>query len=76
MADSIESIVNGSWKIVGTGSIEEIRDKAGFTHPNLHRKKSVNTENRNISVGIYGLDSYRTTETVVHNENSRDSEIP
>lgn len=34
------------------------------------------TKNRNISIGIYGLNSYRTTETVIYGEDSRDSEIP
>ncbi len=66
----------GLWKPVESDSIEARRDDYGFTHPNLHRGKSNDTENRNISIGIYNLESYRTTETVLHDENSRDSEIP
>lgn len=76
MAGTYNKISEGRWKPVETGSIEDIRDKNGFTNPNLHRRKSEDTENRNISVGIYGLDSYRTIETTVHDENSRTSEIP
>lgn len=76
MSDRVNMLGAGPWKKVESDSIEETRDNNGYTNPNLHRGKSTNSENRKISVGIYGLDSYRTTETVVHDENSRTSEIP
>lgn len=72
-----ENIIGeGRWEKIETGSIQSVRDNNGFTNPNLHRGKSTKSENRKISVGIYGLNSYRTTETVVHDEDSRTSEIP
>lgn len=76
MSDRVKMLGAGPCKKVESDSIEETRDNNGYTNPNLHRGKSTNSENRKISVGIYGLDSYRTTETVVHDENSRTSEIP
>ena len=66
-------------------SLEDIeRDNNGFTNPNLHRRiESPGTSNldegildRKYSLGIYGNDSYRTTEIVTHDENSTTSEIP
>lgn len=76
MSDEVKMLGAGPWKKVESDSIEKTRDNNGYTNPNLHRGKSTKTENRKINVGIYGLDSYRTTETVVHDENSRTSEIP
>ncbi|MCM1286608.1 MAG: hypothetical protein NC227_10680 [Bacteroides sp.] len=76
MADETKLVGQGAWNPIESGSMEELRDNNGFTHPNFHRRKSTATENRNISIGIYGLNSYRTTETVIHDEDSRDSEIP
>lgn len=76
MADDFQKIETGVWKKIESGSIEEIRDDNGFTHMNLHRRKSTDTENRNLSIGKYGVNSYRTTETVLHDEDSRTTEIP
>lgn len=56
-----------------------IRDNNGYTNPNLHRRTYTNIpilENTKYSFGIYGVDSYRTVETVTHNEESTTSEIP
>lgn len=76
MSDEVKMLGAGPWKKIEPGSIEETCDNNGYTNPNLHRGKSTKTENRKIDVGIYGLCSYRTTETVVHDEDSRISEIP
>lgn len=76
MSDEVKMLGEGPWKKIEPDSIEETRDNNGYTNPNLHRGKPTKSENRKIRVGIYGLNSYRTTETVVHDENSRTSEIP
>ena len=81
MPDKDESIIkNGRWEEIESGSIEEIRDKNGFTHPNLYRRKAEVDESvfphRNVTAGIYNVYSYRTTEYVVHDEESTTSEIP
>ncbi len=55
------------------------RDELGFTHPNLHRRIYTQpdcTANHKYSIGIYGYNSYRTTEIITHDEESTDSEIP
>lgn len=72
-----ESMIGeGRWEKIEDGSIQSIRDNNGFTHPNLHRRKSTDTEEKIITVGIHSLNSYRTTETIVHDEESTESEIP
>lgn len=76
MSDKIEPMGNGPWKEIESGSAEESADRSGFTHPNLHRRLSTDTEGRKYSVGIYGLNSYRTTTIELHDEESTDSEIP
>lgn len=65
-----------------------IKDQNGYTHPNLHRridpqeppKESDELLPRDYSIGIYGLNSYRTTTFNYHDdasyEASDDSEIP
>lgn len=60
---------------IDPGSIEETRDEAGFTHPNLHRRIDTD-EPEKYELGIYGLDSYRLTDTSLHDEESTTSEIP
>lgn len=57
------------------GSIEADRDEVGFTHPNLHRRIDTQ-EPRKYQLGIYGLDSYRSTEINLHDEESTTDEIP
>lgn len=60
------------------------RDNTGFTHPNLHRRidpqqspeGSEEYQPRKYQLGIYGVNSYRTTETVLHDEDAEDNEIP
>lgn len=55
------------------------KDAVGYTHPNLHRRISTPTEgtnNHHYELGIYGTDSYRTTEVILHDEESTTSEIP
>lgn len=54
-------------------------DETGFTNPNLHRRIYTSpdgVENRKYKIGIYGFNSYRTTEIIVHDEESTVSEIP
>lgn len=63
------------------------RDKNGFTNPYLHRRinepsvlTAEDTEqgivDYNYKLGIYGTNSYRTTEIITHDEESETSEIP
>lgn len=66
----------GNWKPIEHNSKEALQDKNGFTNPNLHRRKLKNAENRNYIISIHGVDSYRLTEYVTHDEESRTSEIP
>lgn len=55
------------------------KDDAGFTHPNLHRRVYTPPEgslNHKYELGIQGVCSYRTTEILIHDEESTTSEIP
>lgn len=63
------------------------KDATGFTHPNLHRRvdpaepeaSSPEVAARNYSLGIYGLNSHRTTQIYYRrdeNELESKSEIP
>lgn len=55
------------------------RDKVGFTNPNLHRRiftPPEGTPDHKYKIGIYGYDSYRTTDIILHDEESTTSEIP
>lgn len=59
------------------------KDKQGFTHPNLHRRvKSDRTIGedeylpREYQLSVQGVDSYRSTRTFVHDEESTTSETP
>lgn len=70
---------------IGQGPAKEVdledlkHDKLGFTHPNLHRRiftPPEGTDNRKYKLGIYGYNSYRTTEIITHDEESTTSEIP
>lgn len=78
MSDSKDENVmgEGRWEKIADGSIQSVRDNNGFINPNLHRRKSTDTEDRSITVGVYSLNSYRTTEYIVHDEESTTSEIP
>lgn len=58
---------------------DTVRDTAGFTNPNLHRRILTppdGTPDHTYKIGVYGYDSYRMTETFVHDEESRTCEIP
>lgn len=73
----IPKIGQGSAKEADTNDIQH--DETGFTDPDLHRRIYTppdGTENRKYKLGIYGLDSYRTTEIITHDEESTTSEIP
>lgn len=63
-------------EITDPESIEAIRDDVGFTHPNLHRRKTSGVTDREYRVGVYGVNSYRYTAYSVHDEESETSEIP
>ena len=59
------------------------RDIIGFTNPNLHRRIDIPSNDftspilsKNVTVGIYGQDSYRTVEEILHDEESIIDEIP
>lgn len=73
----------GPSKIVNPGSIEDQKDQHGFTQPNLHRRvdpqephDGKETSPREYELGVYGLNSYRTTKINYHDEESETSEIP
>ena len=59
------------------------KDENGFTHPNLHRRIKVDRPlgedehlPREYALAVYGVDSYRTTESFVHDEESTTEETP
>ncbi len=73
----LPQIGQGPAKEANTDEIQH--DEAGFTNPNLHRRIYTppdGTENRKYKIGIYGFNSYRTTEINIHDEESTVSEIP
>lgn len=63
---------------------ERQKDIQGFTHPNLHRRidpkqpkeGSGEVRPRDYTLGIYNVNSYRTTTINTHDEESTTSEIP
>ena len=63
---------------------ERKKDVQGFTHPNLHRRidpqqleeGSGEVNPRDYKLGIYNVNSYRTTIINTHDEESTTSEIP
>lgn len=71
----VSYIAQGIWKKVGSGTQREARYKKGYTHPELFRIKAVEPP-RDVAVTVYGLNSYRTTEWPVHDENATESEVP
>lgn len=59
------------------------KDEAGLTHPNLHRRikedKTIGENEispREYEIAVRGVDSYRSTKTFVHDEESTTTEIP
>ena len=59
------------------------KDEQGFTHPNLHRRIKVNTTvgedeylPREYELSVHGVDSYRSTKTFIHDEESTQVETP
>lgn len=69
-------MAQGRIKRIVDGSIEAQRDAIGYTHPNLHRRVSDDTEYRTVNVAVYGLNSYRYVEVSSHDEESQTCEIP
>lgn len=68
---------------IESNSLESTKDEFGYTQPNLHRRvdpqepnDDTETSPREYKLGVYGLDSYRTTEINYHDEESETSEIP
>lgn len=60
---------------------ELAKDKLGTTNLNLHRRidpKQMNDElaPRKYSIAVQGVESYRTTESYLHDEQSTESETP
>ena len=58
-------------------------DAAGITHPNLHRRIVSDAETSpeevaspRYSLSVYGVNSYRATETFLHAETSVTTEVP
>lgn len=65
------------------GNSEDILNESdGYTNPNLHRRIAdeptlmPNEHDKQYHLGIYNVDSYRMTETVLHDEESTTCEIP
>lgn len=59
------------------------KDLQGFTHPNLHRRVRTNRPiredeyaQRGYEFEVRGVDSYRTTHSFVHDEESTTKESP
>lgn len=60
------------------------RDEVGYTNPNLHRRVdpqdppegSHKYKPNDYEIGIYSVNSYRTTESHYHDEDTEDCEIP
>lgn len=80
---AIEFPLVGYSVAVPANSEELAKDTAGFTHPNLHRRIDPQTPTdpaeqnpREYTLGIYGMNSYRTTQLNYHNEESTTVEIP
>lgn len=71
---NIEHIGQGNAVIADAEAVN--KDTDGFTNPNLHRRTYTPAINTEYSFGIYGLNSFRTTEFVTHDEESTTSEIP
>lgn len=63
-------------EITDPESVEALRDEVGFTHPNLHRRKTSGVTDREYHIGVYGVNSYRYTAYDVHDEESETCEIP
>lgn len=59
-------------------------DNLGYTNPNLHRRvdpqapeaDSQEVAPREYRLGVYSVNSYRTTKVNTHSESSEESEIP
>lgn len=59
------------------------KDEQGLTHPNLHRRiktnKTVGEDEylpREYELSVRGVDSYRSTKTFIHDEESTTTETP
>lgn len=75
MSNNIQPMGQGPAKIANEQDLA--RDDMGYTNPNLHRRINTSqSDNISVTVGIYGVDSYRTIEYKVHDEESTTSEIP
>lgn len=80
----LPTMTQGPGHYVEDPSEELTKDTIGFTGPNLHRRidpqqppeSSPCLSPNSYSLGIYGMDSYRTVTEYVHDENSTTSEIP
>lgn len=61
-----------------------IRDEVGYTHPNLHRRidpqlpddDSKEYHPRDYDLGIYSVNSHRTTTIHYHDEDTDEDETP
>ena len=75
-------LAQGAAKPATTGDL--VRDASGITYPNLHRR--IDNENTPLAKGevapdeyllaVGGVDSFRNTKHIVHDEDSTTSEIP
>lgn len=80
----IKKVGQGPAKKVEEGSVEEQKDKFGYTNPNLHRRVDASADHisaneplpRSYELGIYNVNSYRTVTRHTHDEESETCEIP
>lgn len=63
----------GQGRAVELSPEDHIRDEIGLTNPNLHRR--VESTDTTYTLGIYGLDSWRTSSNT-YDDASDLSEIP
>lgn len=69
---------------VPANNIDISHDRCGITYPNLHRRidNEVTPESEGelapdqYVISVSGVNSYRTTKHIVHEEDSTESEIP
>lgn len=81
MSKEFVPITQGPAKLADDTALQ--KDNVGFTYPNLHRRickqRTVGQDEcapREYRLSIQGVDSYRTTESFVHDEESTSREEP
>ena len=72
--DKYTSVANG--EMVPANATDLVKDRIGFTNPNLHRRIDSETPEK-YHIGVHdNMHSYRTVDTGGHDEESTTCEIP